>query len=131
MLPEFTAVTRALRDPQRIKVLKLLQHGELCVCEIQAVLGISQATVSKHLSILSAVDLLERRQAGLWAYYRLCPSPATPYASSLLGSLRHWLEDDPQIRIIIEKLPEIHRQHLCNGPGCKPKRHKPYQMKAR
>jgi DNA-binding transcriptional ArsR family regulator len=53
-LQEFTKVTRALRDPNRVRVVKMLQHGELCVCEIQAAFGMSQSNVSKHLTILTA-----------------------------------------------------------------------------
>ncbi|MDZ7580830.1 MAG: metalloregulator ArsR/SmtB family transcription factor [Deltaproteobacteria bacterium] len=43
----------------------------MCVCEVQVALGISQASVSKHLGILTAAGLLDRRKDGLWAYYRL------------------------------------------------------------
>ena len=48
----FIKVMKALSDPNRIKIIKLLQHKRLCVCELQYALGISQPTVSKHLKIL-------------------------------------------------------------------------------
>jgi ArsR family transcriptional regulator len=54
---EFIKVMKALSDPNRVKLLKLLQKREMCVCEIQAALGISQPTVSKHLKILEGAGL--------------------------------------------------------------------------
>ena len=48
-MKEFIKVMKALSDPNRVKLLKLLQKREMCVCEIQAALGIAQPTVSKHL----------------------------------------------------------------------------------
>ncbi len=48
----FIKVMKALSDPNRVKIVKLLQHREMCVCELQAALGVSQPTVSKHLRLL-------------------------------------------------------------------------------
>jgi len=112
-MKEFIKVMKALKDPTRVKVLKILQQGELCVCEIQAILGISQGTVSKHVGMLEAAGLVERRKTGLWAYYRLAGSPRSPYAASLLGSLRHWLDDDKEITELINKIPETRKKNLC------------------
>lgn len=64
-------VTKALGDVQRLRILSLLERGELCVCQIIEVLGLAPSTVSKHLSLLSAAGLLEMRKEGRWAYYRL------------------------------------------------------------
>ncbi len=52
-------------------MLKLLERGELCVCEIMAVLGLVQSTASKHLNILKMAGLVESRKNGTWSYYRL------------------------------------------------------------
>ena len=116
-LREFITVTKALRDPSRVKILKLLQHGELCVCEVQVALGISQASVSKHLSILTSAGLLDRRKDGLWAYYRIAASPHSPYAAAVLGNMRFWLEDDSDIRALFKKLPDIRGKNLCHQNG--------------
>ena len=45
----FVKVMKALSDPNRVKIVKLLQQKVMCVCELQAALGISQPSVSKHL----------------------------------------------------------------------------------
>jgi len=53
---DFIRVIRALSDPNRVKLLKILQERVMCVCEIQAALGIAQPTVSKHLKSLKMRD---------------------------------------------------------------------------
>ncbi len=50
-MKEFIRVMKALSDPNRVKILKLLQHKSMCVCELQAVLKIAQPTVSNHLRV--------------------------------------------------------------------------------
>lgn len=40
-MKDFIQVMKALRDPNRVKIVKMLQHGELCVCEVQVALGVS------------------------------------------------------------------------------------------
>lgn len=123
-MKEFIKVTKALRDPNRVKVVKMLQHGELCVCEIQAALGVAQPTVSKHLKILEAAGLLDSRKEGLWVYYRLNDGSSSPYVATLLGNIKHWLEQSPEIRETVDRLPAIQRADLCRtsveGCSCKP-----------
>jgi ArsR family transcriptional regulator len=67
----FILQAKAISDPTRIRILKLLQGGELCVCEIMEVLCLVQSTASKHLSILKMAGLVESRKGGTWSYYRL------------------------------------------------------------
>jgi ArsR family transcriptional regulator, arsenate/arsenite/antimonite-responsive transcriptional repressor len=112
-MKEFIKVMKALSDPNRVKLLKLLQKGEICVCKIQAALGIAQPTVSKHLKILEDAGLVSRRKEGLWAYYSLTDGNRSPYAASLLGNLRHWLADDPGVRDLIEKSESVRREDFC------------------
>ena len=91
----------------------MLQHKSMCVCEMQAALGISQPAVSKHLKILEDADLVTFKKDGLWVNYRLGDGRSSPYAASLIGNLRHWLEDDPEIGSLIERLPSIRREEIC------------------
>jgi ArsR family transcriptional regulator len=49
---EFIKVMKALSDPNRVKMIKMLQRRVMCVCELQGALGLAQSTVSKHLKIL-------------------------------------------------------------------------------
>ncbi len=112
-MKEFFKVMKALSDPNRVKLLKLLQKKEMCVCEIRAALGIAQPTVSKHLKILEAAGLVCREKEGLWVNYFLSDGGHSPYAASLLGNLKHWLEDDPEIRDLFDRSKGIRREDLC------------------
>jgi ArsR family transcriptional regulator len=103
---------KALSDPNRVKIIKMLQHRPLCVCEIQSALGISQPNVSNHLRILENAGLVEYYKEGLWVNYYLADGKASPYAASLLGNLRHWLDDDPQIAELMKKVPDLDRTKI-------------------
>ncbi|MGL5035964.1 MAG: ArsR/SmtB family transcription factor [Microcystaceae cyanobacterium] len=61
----------ALSDPIRLKVLDLLRHQELCVCDLCEVLEISQSKLSFHLKTLKESQLVKARQQGRWIYYSL------------------------------------------------------------
>ena len=109
----FIRVMKALSDPNRIAIIKMLQHKDMCVCEIQAALKIAQPTVSRHLKVLEDADIVASRKDGMWVDYQLTDGSGSPYVASLLGSLRHWLEDDPRITELIERLPSIRREDVC------------------
>ncbi len=112
-MKEFIKVMKALSDPNRVKLLKMLQKRVMCVCEIQAALGIAQPTVSKHLKILEDAGLVGREKEGLWVNYSLSDGGRSPYAASLLGNLRHWLADDPEILDLFERSDAVRREDLC------------------
>jgi ArsR family transcriptional regulator len=112
-MKEFIKVMKALSDPNRVKLLKMLQKRTMCVCEIQATLGIAQPTVSKHLKLLEFAGLVDRKKEGLWVNYSLTDGGRSPYAASLLGNMRHWLDDDPEIRALIKRSDDVRREDLC------------------
>ena len=110
---DFIKVMKALSDPGRVKIIKMLQHKVMCVCEIQEALGLAQSTASKHLKILEEADLISYSKEGLWVNYRLSSGDRNPFAASLLGNLRHWLESDDEIKVLVTRLPEIRRETIC------------------
>ncbi|MBN1664685.1 MAG: winged helix-turn-helix transcriptional regulator [Deltaproteobacteria bacterium] len=112
-MEDFIKVMKALSDPNRVKLLKILQERMMCVCEIREALGIAQPTVSKHLKILEAAGLVGHEKDGLWVNYHLTDGRASPYAASLLGQLKHWLADDPEIGVIGKRLTGICREEIC------------------
>ena len=114
-MKKFIKVMKALSDPNRVKMVKLLQHKVMCVCEIQAALGLAQSTVSKHLKILEEAGLIVNEKDKLWVNYRLGDGTDSPYAASLLGSLKHWLDDEPGLTTIVAQLPNIRREDICKG----------------
>lgn len=64
-------IFKALSDETRLRILKLLEHGELCVCDITAALDMIQPKVSFHLSALKGAGLIRDRRQGRWTHYRL------------------------------------------------------------
>jgi ArsR family transcriptional regulator len=66
---EFIRVMKAVSDPTRVKMLKVLEERSMCVCELQTALGIAQSTTSKHLKILEDAGLVGSHKDGLWVNY--------------------------------------------------------------
>jgi ArsR family transcriptional regulator len=64
-------IFKALSDETRLRILKLLEKGELCVCDINAALDMIQPKVSFHLRILKEAGLIKDRKQGRWIHYSL------------------------------------------------------------
>ena len=64
-------IFKAMSDPCRLAILKLLREGELCVCEIMTAIDRPQSSTSHHLSILRRAGLVKERKEGKWSRYRL------------------------------------------------------------
>jgi ArsR family transcriptional regulator len=78
-MQEFIRITKALADPNRVRVLLALWRRELCVCQIVELLPLAPSTISKHLSILNHAGLIVSRKTERWIYYRL-PGKEAPSA---------------------------------------------------
>jgi len=78
---EFMAITKALSDSGRVRILLALRSGDLCVCQITELFGLAISTVSKHLAILAQAGLVIPRKTERWVYYRL-PDRTAPVAVS-------------------------------------------------
>ena len=89
---------KALSDPNRVRVLKLLQRSELCVCEIQEFLQLAQSTVSKHMKTLEDAGLVERERRGSWIIYSLPQHNSAGYEKEMLELLKRWLDDDKELQ---------------------------------
>ncbi len=70
-MKELVSVFKALSDETRLRIVKLLENGELCVCHIVAAVGMSQSRISFHLKILKGAGLVRDRREGKWMHYRL------------------------------------------------------------
>lgn len=109
----FLRIMKALSDANRVKILKMLQHKVMCVCELQAALQIAQPTVSSHLKMLEDAGLVRSRKEGLWVNYQLPPATDNPYVGVLLAHLKTWLDQDPEICGLVAKLADIRREDIC------------------
>ncbi len=114
---DFVKLMKALSDPTRVKILKALQSRSMCVCEMYTALNLAQPTISKHLKILEEAGLVAGKKNGLWVNYSLTDGRSSPYAAALLGNLRHWLDDDPEIMRLLKSLPGVSREEICKKNG--------------
>ncbi len=122
---DFEIVLKAAADPTRARILKMLETGGLCGCQIQAVLGLAPSTVSAHLAILKAAGLVLDRRAGKWIEYSLVRGAKNPYVASILSLLRGSLDEDSSVRADCKRLSRIRRiplAELCDiGPRDAPR----------
>jgi len=110
-------VFKALSEEPRLEILALMfRHGELCGCEVERFLDLSQSAASRHLRTLREAGLVEDRREGQWVYYGP-PADPGPVAGELLGLLRDRLPA-PDLPGIAEELAAM-RTVRC-GPGATP-----------
>lgn len=100
---------KALSDPNRLRIVNLLtRSGELCVCDIERVLQMPQARVSRHLGILRQAGIVTVRRKGLWMHYRMAaegPSRVPgPLASAVFESIGASIHDLPEFRRDLDAL---------------------------
>lgn len=107
-------IFKALSDPNRLRILKMLEVRALCVCEITDILGLAASTVSKHLSILRDADLILDHKEGKWVNYSLNTRNGTEYVGQLLPLLRSWLPDDETVQADRAKVAKVDRNLICS-----------------
>ncbi|MBI5597598.1 MAG: winged helix-turn-helix transcriptional regulator [Elusimicrobia bacterium] len=107
--PSIDRMFKAFADGTRLRVLHLLAKGELCVCDIMAVLGAPQPKVSRHLSYLKRAGLVTVRREGAWRHYSLA-RPTGTFHERLVGCLDACLDEVPALRRDAAKLAAVRRK---------------------
>lgn len=98
----FLKSVAALNDETRILLLRFLdEHGPLCVCDLQASLGMIQSRLSRHLKILKEAGFVRVDRKGTWAYYAI-RSPLDRFRTEALEEIRHLGIDLPSLAKISE-----------------------------
>jgi ArsR family transcriptional regulator len=110
-------IYECLCDPTRLRILNLLTSGELCVCNIQEVLGEPQVKVSKHLAYLRAHRLVEARRESNWMIYRLPARPSRALSANL-ACLQDCAREDPVFGRDCAKLRRLGCGPRRAGPAC-------------
>ena len=110
---ELILALKAMADPMRIRILKLLQQKSMCVCELTAVLGIQQSSVSHHLKVLKDAGFVDDIRSGPWIDYEVARKDYNAYVPELKKLLKEWLRDDSQIADDREKARGADRKELC------------------
>lgn len=89
-LGQIEGLFKALADATRLRILRLLMAGEVCVCDIHETLRVPQAKASRHLAYLRRAGLVTTRREGLWIYYSLAKS-ADPIIATIADATTHVL----------------------------------------
>ncbi len=109
---ELEQLFKGLADQNRLRILNLLLHGELCVCDLQFVLGSSQSNVSRHLTYLRNAGLVLDRREGTRMYYRLA-NPLEGVHQSLFGFLREAFRASDELQEDVQRLKKAIQSGSC------------------
>lgn len=112
-MKHFIRVMKALSDPNRVRIIKLLGRKELCVCEIQSLLKLAQSTVSKHMKLLEEAGLVKFRKDGSWIIYQLTEGEESAYAKVMLINISEWLDNDLELQNMVLKLSIVDQERIC------------------
>ena len=118
---EFMAITKALSDPNRVRILLALRRRELCVCQVTELFSFAPSTMSKHLSILHHSSLIQSRKAERWVYYRLPDKPVPPAVREALDWVNKSLGQSEQAAADTRRLDKILRinlKEICRRQAC-------------
>jgi ArsR family transcriptional regulator, arsenate/arsenite/antimonite-responsive transcriptional repressor len=110
-----TQIYRALSEEMRLRILMLLTQGELCVCDIMAVLEEPQSKVSRHLAYLKNSGFIQGRRVGTWMHY-FVRDPLDELVSAHLEFLKKEMSHLGWARADVEKMREVKAQKLCEEP---------------
>ena len=113
-LPHVVRALKAMAHPVRLRMLAMLTTGELCVCQLTAVLDLAASTVSGHLADLRAAGLVHERKEGKWVHYRLADAPET---SGFIRSTLTLLAADHQAATDAAAVRHVRRRPLETVSG--------------
>ena len=114
----FLAITKALSDETRVRLLLALREGELCVCQLIELLELAPSTISRHLELLANAGLIERRKQGRWHYYRLADDTAPEVVRQAIEWTMDHLAQDPTARHDAQRLGSIRAKSLEELTEC-------------
>ena len=106
---------RAFSDRNRLRILHVLRHGEICVGDLVEVLRIPQARVSRHLAYLRKTGLVQARKNGLWIYYSLAPARGGVH-NTLLACLSGCFRELPEFAADAKRCGATKKAGRCCPP---------------
>ncbi|MBH1940940.1 winged helix-turn-helix transcriptional regulator [Mobilitalea sibirica] len=107
-------IFKALSEESRLRILALLMDRELCVCEIEASLNMSQSNASRQLAILKNSDILDVNKKAQWAYYKISEDFIQKHRE-LYQYLRVRLKEIPTYHKDIDECEKCCKQNLCSN----------------
>ena len=112
---EMIKVLKALSDPKRLTIVKMLHHREhMCVCEMQSVLGITQPSVSKHLKVLENAGVVEPERDGVWVNYSLQNIQQGSELEGIIDAILLWMDRDEETVLLLKRVDDVDRNNIIN-----------------
>jgi len=106
-------VFKALSDPNRMRIMKMVLERELCLCEVREILDLSNSTVSKHLTILRDAGLVLDSKEGKWVNFRINDQSSDPIIRSALKLVKESFSDDDHVKEDLKKARKVNRENIC------------------
>jgi ArsR family transcriptional regulator len=106
-------IFKALSDANRLRIMKMLEQREMCVCEIRSVLDLSNSTVSEHLTVLKEAGLILDRKDGKWVNYRLNDQCCVNLIKAVLDLLEEHVGKELMLKQDIAKVKKANRRRIC------------------
>jgi DNA-binding transcriptional ArsR family regulator len=113
-MAEPVEVLKAMSDHGRLRILKLLESKQLCVCEITDLIGLATSTISSHLNVLRNAGLIKDEKDGKWINYRLVENPE-PFIAQVWQIISERLEQDPIVAADKNKAENVDRLQICSS----------------
>ncbi|ANU13084.1 Arsenical resistance operon repressor [Planococcus halocryophilus Or1] len=98
---DVTACLKAVSDPTRLMMMKLVETNKYCVCQFVEMFGMSQPAISQHLRKLKQAGLLKENRSGQWRFYSM--NKESTHATLLLDILSHIEDSDAQLQALLAK----------------------------
>mgnify|MGYP000917688797 CR=1 FL=1 len=111
-MEQLTQMYKALSEDMRLRIVMLLTHGELCVCDLMAIFNEGQSKVSRHLIYLKHSGLVKSRRAGKWMHYSL-NEPSGSHVDAQIAFMKQQFSQMPVFQDDEQKLKEVKKQNIC------------------
>ena len=113
-MDNISQIYKALSEQMRLRILLLLTRGELCVCDIMAVLEEPQSKVSRHIAYLKNSGLIQGKRVGTWMHYYI-KGDLDMFSAAHLEFLKRKLSGLDWARADREKMKEVQKKKLCDA----------------
>lgn len=113
-MEQITQTFRALSEEMRLRIMMLLIHGELCVCDLMTIFGEPQSKVSRHLAYLKHSGLLSSKRVGVWMHYFL-KEPLDEISRAQLNFMKEQLANHPLFEEDFKKMEDTKKQKICEN----------------
>ena len=110
-----TNLFKALSDPTRLRILKVLQARVLCACDVKDVFGLASSTISQHMGILREAGFITEEKKGKWVHYSINMRPSDPRVGSILSMLDYWIQDNSVVAEDVKTVSKMKSKTSCCG----------------